>query len=135
MTPSQVNILVSQSRRAYIADFGLATVIHSTTSATVHTSTDKVSGTLRWQAPELLVDMASSDPDTNLKQRKTAATDIYAFGLVCYEVSRVLNSSQTPNRICLDVFWRISIPGHKQFQSHACSAARHKTITTIPRFV
>jgi hypothetical protein len=34
---------------------------------------------MKWQAPELLI-------DSDVPQRNTTATDIYAFGMVCYEV-------------------------------------------------
>jgi hypothetical protein len=39
-------------------------------------------GTLRWLAPELI-------PRRGVKRHHTHATDIYAFALVCYEVSYV----------------------------------------------
>jgi serine/threonine protein kinase len=39
-------------------------------------------GSLRWQAPELLLGI---DADS----RMTFATDVYAFAMVCYEVNRV----------------------------------------------
>jgi serine/threonine protein kinase len=40
-----------------------------------------MTGTLRWQAPELLLGM---DTDSHT----TFATDVYAFAMVCYEVIR-----------------------------------------------
>lgn len=53
--------------------------------------TTQVKGTLRWQAPELIPDMQGREPDMS-ESRKTMATDIYAYGLVCYEVNHVSNS-------------------------------------------
>jgi serine/threonine protein kinase len=75
----QVNILISRSRRAFLADFGLATTINSTVR---NSSTFRSGGTLRWQAPELLRD------DDEVRSTNTTATDIYAFAMVCFEVSR-----------------------------------------------
>jgi serine/threonine protein kinase len=43
--------------------------------------TNRTTGTLRWQAPELLFGM---DTDSHT----TFATDVYAFAMVCYEVNR-----------------------------------------------
>ena len=72
--------------RAYIVDFGLATVtdtgsettlIESTGSATTLTGS-KIIGTSRWLAPELFSQAGH-----------TYATDIYAFALVCYEASYI----------------------------------------------
>ncbi|KAG6808087.1 hypothetical protein H0H92_005423 [Tricholoma furcatifolium] len=59
-----VNILVNESGRALIADFGLASILPSS------------GGTLMYMAPEIL------DPEAY----NTKETDIYAFGCVAYEV-------------------------------------------------
>lgn len=48
--------------------------------------THRGTGTLRWQAPELFQDVLDSGTD-DTSQRNTPATDVYAFALVCYEVS------------------------------------------------
>jgi hypothetical protein len=44
-------------------------------------------GTLRWQAPELWLD---SGETSEAEQQNTKASDIYAFGSVCYEVCCML---------------------------------------------
>ena len=49
-------------------------------------TTNKTTGTLRWQAPELFPDMTILEQDT-IERRNTMASDIYAYGLVCYEVN------------------------------------------------
>ncbi|KIM87637.1 hypothetical protein PILCRDRAFT_815214 [Piloderma croceum F 1598] len=75
------NILISPSGRAYIADFGQATTKDSKPVVMTVNSTQGGSGTMKWQAPELL--------DLNLDgngQPNTRATDIYAFAMVCYEM-------------------------------------------------
>jgi serine/threonine protein kinase len=72
------NILISPSTRAYIADFGLATLSESGSATTVAGSA--IMGTPRWLAPELI-------PRRGVKRHHTNVTDIYAFALVCYEAS------------------------------------------------
>jgi len=74
-----VNILVSPSRRACLADFGLATARDSKPTVRTYMSSNRTTGTLRWQAPELLL-----GEDTDL--HTTFATDVYAFAMVCYEM-------------------------------------------------
>ena len=66
--------------RAYIADFGLATITDTGSATTLNGST--IIGTPRWLAPELF-------SQAGVKQRHTYATDIYAFALVCYEASYI----------------------------------------------
>jgi len=55
-----------------------------------------MTGTLRWQAPELFPDMSKTDV-SGTEQRKTLATDIYAFAFVCYEVSQIFTSLRKLN--------------------------------------
>ena len=66
--------------RAYIADFGLATLTESGFATTI--AGKSIMGTPRWLAPELI-------PHAEVKRRHTFASDIYAFALVCYEVSYI----------------------------------------------
>jgi len=81
-----LNILVSRSHRAFIADFGVATTIHSAATVTFKTTTQRP-GTLRWMAPERWPNMNMNDADNADTQRhNTQASDIYAFALVCYEM-------------------------------------------------
>ena len=77
----QFNILISLSKRACIADFGQATTVDSRPVVTPFPSGGLV-GAMKWQAPELLLDSESE----HVTQRNTTASDIYAFGMVCYEV-------------------------------------------------
>jgi serine/threonine protein kinase len=83
----QDNILVSPSGRACLADFGFGTVGDSVVA--LRTSTALGGGTTRYSAPELL------DPEENIP-RTTRASDMYAFGCVCYEV----RISSLPDTTC-----------------------------------
>lgn len=62
--------------RACIADFGLASVLTDKTLAYTNATSAVPGCTYRWFAPELL--------DTNT--RRSQASDVWAFGSVCYEV-------------------------------------------------
>ncbi|KAK7026355.1 kinase domain-containing protein [Favolaschia claudopus] len=73
-----INILVTPSGRACIADFGLAIIINAMTLRLSSSTTISRAGTVRYQAPELV------EPELN--GRKTFHTDIYAFACVCYEI-------------------------------------------------
>ncbi|KAJ7712491.1 kinase-like domain-containing protein, partial [Mycena metata] len=72
------NILITQDWSACLADFGLSAFTDATSS--LHTSS-KRAGSLNWMAPELL------DPGRFfLEFSRTPATDVYAFGCVCFEL-------------------------------------------------
>ncbi|KAF9647911.1 kinase-like protein, partial [Thelephora ganbajun] len=72
------NILINQSLRACLADFGLSTIISTESSLMSFTA----GGTTRWMSPELL------DPDRLgiTDYRPTRQSDCYALGMVIYEV-------------------------------------------------
>ncbi|TDL21774.1 kinase-like protein [Rickenella mellea] len=73
------NIFVSPLRTACLGDFGLARFRDSQES-TLGATTGGTTGTLRWQAPELLniVEGASA--------HRSEQCDIYSFGCVCLEL-------------------------------------------------
>jgi serine/threonine protein kinase len=74
----QANILIKEDWSACLADFGLSKVF---SDDTLTTSTNR-GGSLYWMAPELL------EPSRfGLKFVRTPATDVYAFGCVCFEVT------------------------------------------------
>ncbi|KAJ7089946.1 kinase-like domain-containing protein, partial [Mycena epipterygia] len=68
-----INVLVTRSGRAVLADFGLASVTDSKVLRS--TSSGKRGGTARWQAPELFQG-----------SRNSFASDVYAFSCVCHEI-------------------------------------------------
>ncbi|TDL17583.1 kinase-like protein [Rickenella mellea] len=74
------NVLITPSLNACLADFGLASLRDSQES-TWDTTTEKAAGTLRWQAPELL--LGDENGETVLPNR---CSDIYSFGCLCIEV-------------------------------------------------
>jgi len=77
------NILITSSHRACLADFGLSTSGESRILKHSSGSHTRITGTVRWQAPELLI---SESDDFESPNRNTCACDIYSFGCVCYEV-------------------------------------------------
>ncbi|TEB27456.1 kinase-like protein [Coprinellus micaceus] len=75
-----VNVLVTQSGRACVADFGLSSVSESdVTRWSSFVSSTVPGGTARWQAPELF------NPDVDII-KPTKMSDIYSLGCVFYEI-------------------------------------------------
>ncbi|KAF7369138.1 Protein kinase domain-containing protein [Mycena venus] len=71
------NILVTPSRRACIADFGVSSIANAITVRFTHsTITNARRGTTRYQAPELLCGESENH----------FGSDVYAFACVCYEI-------------------------------------------------
>jgi serine/threonine protein kinase len=62
--------------------------MHSTSTFKGTRTTLQATGTLKWQAPELLPDMLGRGTQTP-EPYNTTATDVYAFALVGYEVSNI----------------------------------------------
>ncbi|KAJ7620585.1 kinase-like domain-containing protein [Mycena polygramma] len=77
------NILITQQWSACLGDFGLTTLTDATATHTSHRA-----GSIRWMAPELLYPERFGQ-----KFVRTPASDVYAFGCVCLEVSCLHNSS------------------------------------------
>ncbi|KAL0062709.1 hypothetical protein AAF712_010404 [Marasmius tenuissimus] len=70
-----VNILITDSLRACIADFGLSHVA-DTQGLRFTTSSTRPSGTTRWLAPELLLGGGGPSKES----------DVYSYACVCYEI-------------------------------------------------
>ncbi|KAK7001937.1 kinase domain-containing protein [Favolaschia claudopus] len=83
-----INILVTPSGRACIADFGLSIIVNAMTLRLTTPTTGNHKGTPRYNAPELFQEGA-----------KTFASDIYAFGCVAYEII----TGELPFRKCNDI--------------------------------
>ena len=73
--------------RAYITDFGLATLLDSRSATTLAGST--IMGTPRWLALEQNL---SSIQKLNGTILMPLGTDIYAFALVCYEANHTFST-------------------------------------------
>ncbi|KAJ7126710.1 kinase-like domain-containing protein [Mycena epipterygia] len=71
-----MNILVTPSGRACIADFGLSTITDVMTVRFTHSTANARGGTVRYQAPELLL----------AESLNHFGSDVYAFACVCYEI-------------------------------------------------
>lgn len=89
----QVNVLVDSTRRARLTDFGLSNILHGTMS---ETATAQGRGTIRWMAPELLGADNTSGADSGA-DRPTKASDVYAVGMVLYEVELPFCASDLPD--------------------------------------
>ena len=74
-----MNILVTESGKACLADFGLSNHVDAEMLTWTSESSANTTGTVRWKAPELF------NPE-NGKSKSTKETDVYAFSCVCYEV-------------------------------------------------
>ncbi|KAG6807829.1 hypothetical protein H0H92_006260, partial [Tricholoma furcatifolium] len=75
------NILVNESGRACVADFGLSSVSDREILAwTSYSSVASKGGTVRWQAPELF------NLEGEEEVHNTKASDIYAWAFVAYEI-------------------------------------------------
>jgi len=77
----KANVLIDETRRARLADFGLLTIMSDTSSLVSSTSFTQ-GGSCRWMSPELL------DPESfGFKDGcPTKHSDCYALGMLTYEV-------------------------------------------------
>ncbi|KAJ6466790.1 kinase-like domain-containing protein [Mycena sanguinolenta] len=73
-----LNILITPSHRACIADFGVASIADNITVRFTHSTVTARAGTARYQAPELF----RIENTTKIHY----GSDIYAFACVCYEI-------------------------------------------------
>ena len=79
---TQSNVLVRADGRAYIADFGLSTLLTAVGGPSVASSRQN-GGTVRWMAPELLNPQNPSPPSP------TSRSDVYSFGSIMFQVCDV----------------------------------------------
>ena len=77
----KANILIDQTGRARLADFGLLTVISDPTNL-LPSSSYTQGGTVRWMSPELIEPQKFGFE----KIRPTRYSDCYALGMVIYEI-------------------------------------------------
>ena len=70
------NVLLDQNHQAKLSDFGLSKT-RSGVSSSLPTAAPAAAGTLHWMAPEIL----------GLKAKHTERSDVYALGMVFWEIS------------------------------------------------
>ena len=81
----QSNILITDEGRAVLTDFGLSRVTES--MGPTGNTTSSAAGSIRWQAPELFLELNYDAPLPIMLKRRTKASDVWAFGCTVYEVS------------------------------------------------
>jgi len=80
----QLNIFITASGRACLADFGLATLEDSQVS--VATTVHGIYGTAGYMAPELISVWEDPNGATLLARLDRRRSDMFAFGCITYEV-------------------------------------------------
>jgi serine/threonine protein kinase len=75
----QQNVLVDDSGRALLCDFGLARLKADITTRTMESDPVAIAGSRQWMAPERLMGKSLRKP-----------SDIYSFGITLYEVIMTL---------------------------------------------
>ena len=78
--PAKANILIDETGRALLADFGLLTIISDPTNF-LSSSSYAQGGTNRWMSPERIAPQIFGFKDA----RPTEPSDCYALGMVVYE--------------------------------------------------
>lgn len=76
----QNNVLVAGDCHAVLSDFGLSQVIDDLVGPSGNT-TSTLQGSIRWQAPELML-----DDESNQTLRLTFSSDVWSFACTAYEV-------------------------------------------------
>jgi serine/threonine protein kinase len=77
-----MNVLIDDSGKAVLCDFGLSRIKADVNSRTTRSNVDLVVGSRNWMAPERLMGRLPRKP-----------SDIYAFGLMIFEVCAARGSS------------------------------------------
>jgi serine/threonine protein kinase len=92
MINCKTNVLIGSDRKAYLADFGLSGTLKKLTGMTYLMNMSCHPGALRWAAPELLSGEESTSASTH--------SDVYSFGCIMLQVSRLLLRMQIRNLSC-----------------------------------
>ncbi|KAG6915880.1 hypothetical protein DXG01_009417 [Tephrocybe rancida] len=92
------NILVDESGRARLADFGISSVMDADiVSWTTQTSSSSEGGTVRWQAPELY------DVVNDVLVKNNKESDVYALGCFHYEHGKIFTGKVPFHNIAHDM--------------------------------
>jgi len=92
--PTKANVLVDETGRALLTDFGLLTIISDPTNL-LSSSSYTQGGTARWMSPERIAPQKFGCKDG----RPTKPSDCYALGMVVYEAI----SGNLPFHKCTDI--------------------------------
>ena len=93
-------MLVNDQERACIAGFDLLCIMEA--DGLPASNTPAADGTTRFQAPELI------DPDC--ESSRSMASDVYAFGMLCYHVCSLCIYCITDPHQCLDLHGTYPLP-------------------------
>ncbi|KAF8140750.1 kinase-like domain-containing protein [Mycena galopus ATCC 62051] len=107
-----LNILVTPSRRACIADFGVSSIANSMAGRFTPSTSKTQGGTARYQAPEIL----------RGKRQNHFGSDVYAFACVCYEImaeKRPFHEFPVDGTVTFKV-----LEGNRPSRSISCSGTR-----------
>ena len=88
---TQTNILIDRDFRPRLTDYGLIAIISDPNTVDPGSTTSPSVGTVRYMAPELLNPSGFGLKNSN----PTKKSDIYAFGVVTYQVSNTRLTSGT----------------------------------------
>ena len=80
---AQTNILIDRNFHPRLTDYGLVAIILDPGTVEPGSTTSPSAGTIRYMAPELLYPCGFGLKNSNPTKR----SDIYAFGVVTYQVS------------------------------------------------
>ena len=94
----QANILIDNDGCARIADFGLASIGPELYDEGPDTYGGQ--GSLRWQAPELIISTGNV----------TTQSDVYAFAILCWEVSNSFTWVWSSNILIVPIDFHIGDP-------------------------
>lgn len=93
----QANILIKNDAHACLSDFGLTAVTYDPNTVNAITTSSEAIGSVRWMAPEIIHPEESGLP----RRRPSPESDIYALGMVIWEVHICLSLSDASGRISL----------------------------------
>jgi serine/threonine protein kinase len=88
---TQTNILIDSDFHPRLTDYGLITIISDPNTVDPGSTTSPSDGTVRYMAPELLNPTGFGLKNSN----PTKKSDVYAFGVVTYQVSIAFCGSAT----------------------------------------
>jgi len=93
----QSNVLVQGNGRAFLADFGLSTMVLGFINPSYFTSS--IRGNIRWAAAELF-EVPEDDDDDKTVVSLSIECDIYSFGSIALQVSNLEFEGEISHSLC-----------------------------------